>query len=33
MSHVFEAKIETVSVLYLTEFTRRLVRTLFPRKL
>ena len=33
MSHIFGAKKGTVSVPYLTEFTLRLVRTLFPRKL
>ena len=33
MSHIFGAKKETVSVPYLTEFTVRLVRKLFPRKL
>ena len=33
MSHIFGPKKETVSVPYLTEFTLRLVRTLFPRKL
>ena len=33
MSHIVGAKKETVSVPYLTEFTLRLVRTLFPRKL
>ena len=33
MSHIFGAKKETLSVPYLTEFTLRLVKTLFPRKL
>ena len=33
MSHIFGAKKETLSVPYLTEFTLRQVRTLFPRKL
>ena len=32
MHHIFGAKKETASVPYLTEFTLRLVRTLFPRK-
>ena len=33
MYHIFGAKKETVSVPYLTEFTLRLVSTLFSRKL
>ena len=31
--HIFGAKKETISVPYLTQFSLRLVRTLFPRKL
>ena len=31
MSDIFGAKKETISVSYLTEFTLRLARTLFPR--
>ena len=32
MSHIFGAKKETDSVPYLTEFTLRLLKKLFPRK-